>query len=61
MLFPATAPRQFPATFSLLREFIFFRFNEANDTCGSNVEKELLFELDDGPKTITGTKLSVLQ
>ena len=60
--FPARSPcaastrRQFPGASSLLREFAGFK-----ESCGGDVEEELVLEFDDSPGTTKGTYFSVLQ
>ena len=45
LLFPAASARQFPAASSLLRQIA--GLNEVDESCGNDVEEELLLELDD--------------
>ena len=54
LLFPAASTRHFPGVSSSFREFA--GFNDVDESCGGDVEEELLLELDDSPKTTNGTK-----
>ena len=53
LLFPAASTRQFPGASSLLREIA--GFNEVHESCGGDVEEELVLELDDSPRTTKST------
>ena len=57
--FPATPLPQCSETSSLLR--VFAGSNEIDESCGGDVEEEVLVELDVSPGTANGTKFSVLQ
>ena len=59
LLFPAASTRQFHGASSSLREFA--GFNEVDESCGGDVEEELVLELDDSTGPTKGTKFSVLQ
>ena len=50
--------KRFPAAPFLLREFA--GFNEFDESCGGDVEDELVLEHDESPRTTRETKFSVL-